>query len=194
MTDLGLTSGTLWSTDLTEGSVPTAEDIRELVISCEWTYKNGKYIIRGDNGNFIVIEYPVDVKEQNPYWWGEEIIKSGLNARVKKDHFIRFNVLEYNFNTRQISFFNVLPYFEDCWEEGRFEKDKVQNKEELKKWIERASSYQYWSRCQYEFLMAPWPYNEATLTSELRKIDVHQQIMININLITDILSKKFKIE
>lgn len=193
MTDLGLTSGTLWSTDLTEGSVPTAEDIRELIISCEWTYKENKYIIEGTNGNFIAIEYPIDVRKDNPYGWGDEIINSGLNARVKKDHSVKFNVLEYNFNTRQISFFDVLPYFEDCWKEGRFEKGKVKNKKELKKWIESVSMYRYWSRCEYEFLMAPWPYNEKNLVSELRKIDVHQQIMMNINLLTDILSKKFNI-
>lgn len=108
-----------------------------------------------------------------------------------------FRVLEYNFNTRQKSTYDVLPYFRRMWFEAEwdcFEKSKVKTKEDLKKWIEDASRYNFWARCEYEFLMAPWPYHDEKLKEELRKIDVHEQLMMNIDIITYLLLDEFEIK
>lgn len=106
-----------------------------------------------------------------------------------------FNVLEYNWNTRKPSYYNVIPYFINSWNNKKFnfEKKKVKNKETLKEWIERASQYQYWARCEYEFLMCPWPYRDESLKEDLKKIDVHEQIMMNINVLTELLYTEFKL-
>lgn len=149
-----------------------------------------------------------------------------------------FNVLEYNWNSWDISQYDVLPCFRNTWNSKKFnfEKKEVKTKKHLKEWIKRVSHYYFWARCEYEFLMAPWPYRERKLynyipsenddddtkhlfkiivddnvvveeslkkkdgiphifnTEDLKKIDVHQQIMMNIDIITDILSEEFKIK
>ena len=78
----------------------------------------------------------------------------------------------------------------------------------------------FWARCEYEFLIAPWPfgckqmyddlkiflpvYNIGDLghdikfcniiTRSMEKIDIHEQLMMNIDLIVDILKEEFKIK
>ena len=129
----------------------------------------------------------------------------------------QFNVLEFNWNTREKSEYDVLPYFRNVWKDKKFNFDKkdVKNKEDLKNWIKRASHYQYWARCEYEFLMGAWPFGSKKIIEDLQrveinmdnniiiyniitqdmcKIDVHEQIMMNIDIITDVLAEEFKIK
>lgn len=134
-----------------------------------------------------------------------------------------FNVLEYNINSHTKKEYDVLPYFRDSWKNKRFSKEKenVKDKKTLKEWIKSCSQYNFWSRCEYEFLMAPWPMGRYKTNQELKellatgfdvtnyeqnikfyniimrdmyKIDVHEQIMMNIDIITDILFDEFAIE
>ena len=72
----------------------------------------------------------------------------------------QFNVLDYNWNTKTIDKYDVLPYFRDAWNDSiyNFDKENVHTKDNLKDWILRASKYQFWARCQYEFLIASWPF------------------------------------
>lgn len=133
---------------------------------------------------------------------------------------MKFNVLLYNFSTHKVEHYNVIPYFIDSWNDNRFDKDKVKTKEDLKSWIKRASQYQFWARCQYESLLAAWPFGNKKMTDDIKKlidsgvdisvyqynidliniitqdmvkIDIHDQIMMNIDIVTDLLSKEFKI-
>jgi hypothetical protein len=91
----------------------------------------------------------------------------------------------------------------------------------LKKWILRVSQHRFWGRAQYEILLAQWPFGSYKLTndikeffaknkefdidnydqqlalyniftSEMDKIDIHYQVEMNIDVITDILYKEFK--
>jgi hypothetical protein len=136
----------------------------------------------------------------------------------------KFNVLLRDFNKKKPTFYDVLPYFRREWEEGPYNWDKdykevpVKTKEELKKWIKERSQYQFWSRCEYEFLIAKWPFGGWKLTEDMEKfittnpnlkdhktnidmcniitkdmdvIDVHEQIMMNIDIVTDILYDEF---
>lgn len=134
-----------------------------------------------------------------------------------------FNVLNYNGFNNQIEHYDVLPYFRNEWNQKgyAFDKVKVHNKETLKEWILRASRYMYWARCQYEFLMASWPFGTKNMYDNVKeffktpkdlddystridfdniiirdmcKIDIHEQIMMNIDIITDILAEEFKID
>lgn len=130
----------------------------------------------------------------------------------------KFHVISYQHN--KLEYYDVLPYFRDAWENGRFQSAQVLTKPKLKEWIEIASRYQFQSRCEYECMLANWPFGsyrineriEAYLKhhidfnikdyrqnidfmniimSEMYKIDIHEQIMMNIDIITDILMEEF---
>lgn len=102
-----------------------------------------------------------------------------------------------------------------------YDKDEVWSKKKLKKWILRVSQHRFWGRAQYEILLAQWPFGSYKLsndikeffvknkefdidnydqklalynifTSEMDKIDIHYQVEMNIDVITDILYKEFK--
>lgn len=136
----------------------------------------------------------------------------------------KFNVLLRDFNKKKPTFYDVLPYFRREWKEHPYNWDSdykdvpVKTKEELKKWIKSRSQYQFWSRCEYEFLIAKWPFGGRQLTEDMEKfittnpdlkdhktnidmcniitkdmdvIDVHEQIMMNIDIVTDILYDEF---
>ena len=103
----------------------------------------------------------------------------------------QFNVITYGFNSGQIEFYDVLPFFRREWNDKMNDKTLFTTKEELKEWILRKSMYMFWSRCEYECLIGPWPYREDKLVEELRKIDVHEQIKANIDVVVDILYDEF---
>ena len=90
-----------------------------------------------------------------------------------------FNVLRFNFNTKKVEPFNVLPYFIEQYKNS---KDKPKTIEEFKKFIERKAKYEFWGRCEYEIIICGWPNIE-----DQEKWDVYSQIMINIDLITNLL-------
>ena len=95
-----------------------------------------------------------------------------------------FNVIIFDFNSRKFISYDVMPYFIDCYEKIKNDKDCPKTIEEFKEFIIQKSMYMYWSRCQYEVILVDWP-NQKTN----RKIDVHYQIMNNIDIVTDILIK-----
>ena len=114
----------------------------------------------------------------------------------------QFNVLTFNFNSRGVEFYDVMPYFRNEWRDKKNRKVyykltgdpvDVTDKKTLKDWVIDKSRYMFWSRCEWECLIAPWPYREDTLTKELKKIDVHEQLMANIEVLVDILAEEFKI-
>ena len=140
----------------------------------------------------------------------------------KNKNEVKFHVLEYNFTTKKVGYYDVLPYFRRCWKDKKFNFDKkdVKSKDDLKNWVKRASHYQYWARCEYEFLIASWPFGSHKITEDMKsflkkeinlddykqnidfyniilqdmeKIDIHEQIMMNIDIITDILAVELKI-
>lgn len=109
----------------------------------------------------------------------------------------KFNVILYDWNSRGIEFYDVMPYFRNEWKNNKkhttWEGEKVDNIETLKKWIIERSRYMFWSRCQYECLIAPWPYREDTLINDLKKIDIHEQLMANIDVLVKVVAEEFKI-
>ena len=139
---------------------------------------------------------------------------------MKEEKIKEFNVIEYNWTKHKVEAYNVLPYFRDTWHSRKhnFEKENVIDKESLKDWVIRTSRYMFWARCQYECLIAPWPFGSKHMNDELdkflskpfyindiqqnidfyniimgdmEKIDIHQQIMMNIDIVVDILYAEF---
>lgn len=135
-----------------------------------------------------------------------------------------FNVLLMDFNKNNYKAHDVLPYFRDAWEDHGFNRDKdynkipIKTKEQLKEWIIDWGRYQFWARCQYEFLMADWPFGSYRMTEDMKvflktnpdidnrddnlrfrniiirdmvKIDVYEQLMMNIDILVDILYDEF---
>lgn len=138
---------------------------------------------------------------------------------------MEFNVLLYDINKNKVVHYDVLPYFIDCWndkfhKEEKKEIKKTKSKDLLKEYIINMSRYMYWTRCQYEILIARWPFGSKRIKDDMTeflkkdvdlnnidddirfyniimqdmcKIDIHEQIMMNINILVDILYKEFKI-
>lgn len=129
-----------------------------------------------------------------------------------------------DFNRKKYEAYDVLPYFRNIWRGHRFNWDKdynkipVKTKEQLKEWIIDWARYQFWTRCEYEFLMASWPFGSHSMTEEMKeflktnpdidnydddlrfcniiirdmvKIDVYEQLMMNIDILVDILNDEF---
>lgn len=140
----------------------------------------------------------------------------------------KFNVL--TFSNGKIRTYDVLPYFRDSWKEkyNKEEKDKIKavkyktkRMQLFKEWVIGRSNYMFRARCEYETLLASWPFGsyrlkndmkeflknpvdlddftqclnfENIIIADMEKIDVHEQIMMNINIIVDILYKELKLD
>jgi hypothetical protein len=131
---------------------------------------------------------------------------------------MKFNVIVYDFNSKEFKSYDVIPYFLNCYKK---ERPKPKTLKEIKDFIIRKSQYMFWSRCEWEILLAPWPYGSFNIkeqlktfvkdnpelnledysisnkfyniiTSEMIKIDVHQQIMSNIDIVVDVFKKSIK--
>ncbi len=94
----------------------------------------------------------------------------------------KFNVIIENVNSREFIPYDIIPYLERCYYE---KKDKPVTFEEFKTFIERNSMYQWWSRCEYEIILKGWPNG-----GNEKKIDVYQQVMMNIDIIAEILMEE----
>lgn len=119
----------------------------------------------------------------------------------------KFNVIVYNINSKEFEQYDIIPYLVSCYKK---EKNKPKTFDEFKEFIKKSSMYQWWARCEYEIILGPWPY--VTSPSErynklgendidewkkhwerhlesCSKIDVHYQVMMNIDVITELFMK-----
>ena len=89
-----------------------------------------------------------------------------------------FNVINYDFNQKEFKPYDVIPYLKRCYEERVELLKKLELKDvepqifekyykvpetfdEFKKFVKDESQYQFWSRCEYEIILGPWPYVSA---------------------------------
>ena len=88
----------------------------------------------------------------------------------------KFKVLNYNMGEK--TEYDILPYFRDCWKAkyykeqvSKIKETKSENKrrELLKEFIKSNSQYMFWGRCEYEFLMASWPFGSYNFREEMKK-------------------------
>ena len=96
----------------------------------------------------------------------------------------KFNVIIEDVNRREFIPYNVIPYLVRQYKEA---KNKPITFEEFKIFIEQESKYQWWARCEYEVILKEWPTGQRE-----EKIDVHWQVMMNIDIITEILMEEVK--
>lgn len=131
----------------------------------------------------------------------------------------KFNVINFDFNSKRFEQYDVIPYFireynNQVKKYNEYPNDKYWNVpktfNEFKQFIKDKSQYQFWSRCEYEIVLSPWPYilapNEGYDTSKENDVetwkehwkkhlescdkwDIHDQIMMNIDIITELVMK-----
>ena len=110
----------------------------------------------------------------------------------------QFNVMIWDFNSDKLVHYDVMPYLRNCYKERvkRFKKASKRKDfdpnneyikvpvtlEDFKKFIKNESQYQFWSRCEYEMICHGWPVRKNDY-----KLDVHEQIMMNIDVVAEIL-------
>ena len=102
---------------------------------------------------------------------------------MKKKH-IPFNVINFEFNSKKFESYDVMPYLINCYKNVKRKKECPKTFDEFKQFVESKSMYMYWSRCEYEIILSDWPGQNIH-----KKIDVHEQLMMNIDIVTDILMK-----
>lgn len=90
-----------------------------------------------------------------------------------------FNVIFYDWNNKKFIPYDIIPHLVDHY---KMAKQKPSTFEEFKEFIKHESLYQWWSRCEYEIILQSWPNGDLE-----KKIDIHWQVMMNIDLITEIL-------
>lgn len=91
----------------------------------------------------------------------------------------KFNVIIYDFNDRKFKPYDIMPYLRRSYYD---EDEKPSNFEEFKNFIFRKSTYQWWARCEYEIILTDWPNQK-----KFEKWDVHEQVKMNIDTITELL-------
>ena len=97
---------------------------------------------------------------------------------MKKKEHIPFYVINEDFTKRTFEKKDVMPYLISCYTETKKD-ERPKTFDECKEFITRKSSYMYWSRCQYEIMLTP-----LIIGAEPKKIDVHYQVMNNIDIVT----------
>ena len=125
---------------------------------------------------------------------------------MKKKEMKKFNVLTWDFNGDKLEHYDVLPYFRNCYKNRKKNAKKKgiqkimeehphmkkyygapQTLDEMKEMIENESQYMFWSRCEWEMVVHGWPVMENDY-----KIDVHEQVMMNIDTIAEILMNEIE--
>ena len=100
---------------------------------------------------------------------------------MKRKNIIPFFVIIDDVNKRDFCAHDVMPYFIRCYDDTK-KANRPKTYEEFKEFVKGKSMYMYWGRCQYELVLKPWVGH-----SNERKVDVHWQLMHNLDLVTSIL-------
>lgn len=102
-----------------------------------------------------------------------------------------FYVIHYEVNSRKFEKYDVMPYLVRCYQESKKKKyvGCPTTFEEFKKFVEDNSRYMYWARCEYEVILSDWP-----CKLNQKKIDIHWQIMNNLDLVTRLLMENVGVQ
>lgn len=110
---------------------------------------------------------------------------------------LEWNVIHYDFNSKKAIIYNVFPdnYAEKLVKAIRSKSNSsyrsIKNRDDLKTWLKREFMYHYWSKCEAEMVIGPWPYKSD---DDLQKIDIWMQLEPNLDIITDYVINKMQID
>lgn len=105
---------------------------------------------------------------------------------TNKKH-IPFFVINEDQDNKEFYYFDIMPYFLNKYKSMR-KSDCPRNFRECKYFIEKESAHEFWLRRKYEVVLSP-----LTGTTPTKKIDVHYQILMNLNVITSLFMQNAKI-
>lgn len=101
-----------------------------------------------------------------------------INAMKTNSFFVVY------YNNGELKKYDIIPYLVDKYESlSRKNRPNLRLYNSVKEFIVKECRYQFWSRCEYEIIISSWP-NEINK----KKIDVYDQIVLNIDIITKILT------
>lgn len=104
-----------------------------------------------------------------------------MAKKINPEKTTPFNVITFEPNSNKFEPYNVMRHLIMVYND---QKIKPVTFEECRKFIKDESQYQFWSRCEYEVILVDWPCKKTE-----RKIDVHEQIMMNLDVITELFMK-----
>ena len=96
----------------------------------------------------------------------------------------KFNVIVFDVNKKAFVTYDIMPYLMWAYVNCKTKRhgELPITREDFLKFVEAESMYQFWSRCEYEVVLVDWPCQKTE-----KKIDVWDQIKMNIDHVTDIL-------
>lgn len=97
-----------------------------------------------------------------------------------------FYVIRQNFNAKQFEPYNIMPYFIRKYQKAE---KRPKTFEEFKAFVKRYSLYTYYGQCEYEIILHGWPNEDIS-----EKWDIHKQIMMNLDTITNLLMENIENE
>lgn len=97
---------------------------------------------------------------------------------MKKEH-VPFYVINEDFTNGVFGKHDVMPYLIGCYKETKKD-ERPKTFDECKNFIASKSRYMYWARCQYEVVL------KQLIGDKSMKIDIHWQLMHNIDVVTRI--------
>lgn len=96
-----------------------------------------------------------------------------------------FNVLIWDINNDELIHYDIIPYLLRQYNKTKkmdSYKETPESRDEFREFVKNEARYQWWSRCEYEILVSDWPKHGKEI-----KIDVYDQVLMNLNIITDII-------
>lgn len=106
---------------------------------------------------------------------------------MKRRNQIPFYVIVDNVNRQDFERYDVMPYLVRCYDDTK-KANRPKTYEEFKAFVESNSAYMYWARCEWELCLSGWISKTKTT-----KIDVHYQIMMNIDVVVNLLMENLGI-
>lgn len=97
-----------------------------------------------------------------------------------------FNVIIYNYNLKSFESCNIIPYLVRCYNDLP-KSNRPKGYEDLKNFVKSQSMHQFWARCEYEIILQNWPGQDIE-----KKIDVYDQILMNLDVVTEIFINNIK--
>lgn len=120
---------------------------------------------------------------------------------------INYHILLNDFNTGKPYKYDIMSYLVDTYTKCKKENHwwpvgKIpESYEEFKLFVKRVCMHQFWSRCQYEFLMLRWPPGSTETLEQCQKIldsaekiDGYKQIEMNLDVVTTIFLKNLGVQ
>lgn len=95
---------------------------------------------------------------------------------------MEWNVFYHNINKKKIETFNIFEH-DSFYEDIKRATKQYDNKDEFIKYLKSSLMYYFWSKAEWEIIIAPWCGGDREL--DAIKIDVYKQVTNNWNIFSE---------